>query len=65
MRNSDRACETLIVRYGLCEIAIGILPKSIQKDDPVCEYLIILAICCESINPGGIARFRFSQRVQR
>jgi len=27
MRNSDRACETLILRYGLCEILIDIIEK--------------------------------------
>jgi len=27
MRNSDQACETLILRYGLCEILIDIFEK--------------------------------------
>jgi hypothetical protein len=31
MRNSDRACETLILRYGLCEILIDVLSKKTRK----------------------------------
>jgi hypothetical protein len=50
MRNSDRACETLIFRYRLYETFIGHLPKKVKKDDRTCEYLIILARWWEFIS---------------
>jgi hypothetical protein len=54
MRNSDRACETLIFRYGLYETFIGVFTEKVKKDDPACEYLIILARWCEFISERGI-----------
>jgi hypothetical protein len=54
MRNSDRTCETLIVRYRLYETFIGIFTEKVKKDDQACEYLIILARCYEFISGRGI-----------
>jgi hypothetical protein len=69
MRNSYRACETLILCYEPCEIVIGISVEKVRKDDRTCEYLIILACRCEFINEGVIWRtfqfFKQSSVVER